>query len=188
MTPSVNYPLDVSPAGGGQQYPCSQKDAEECFSRPHTPIPPIINTQHTASAFTHGRYKRSPVQITFRARSLWICRVCGVAGSFCLMGSFSEWDDQGGSANGLSEQHKTSCAAAAGNPAPFFLVLIKQDTFLNSPNPQTAGLLCYLITACLSVRPSACGASMQIRIIIRPNYTLLIDSLSLTIATIITEA
>lgn len=42
-------PLDFTLTEGGQQYPCSQKDAEECFSRPHTPLPP--STHNTLSLF-----------------------------------------------------------------------------------------------------------------------------------------
>lgn len=40
---------------GGQQYPCSQKDAEECFSRPHTPLPP--STHDTLPVFTPSLQK-----------------------------------------------------------------------------------------------------------------------------------
>lgn len=42
-------PLDITLTEGGQQHPCSQKDAEECFSRPHTPLPP--STHNTLSLF-----------------------------------------------------------------------------------------------------------------------------------------
>lgn len=37
---------------GGQQYPCSQKDTEECLTRPHIPPPPTTHThtKHTASS------------------------------------------------------------------------------------------------------------------------------------------
>lgn len=145
MTPSVNYQWISLRQREGSNTLAAKKDAEECFSRPHTPIlPSIINTHNLC---LH----------TVLLQSITLCFICHVCS---LIGSFAFWWDCFRSCLWMGWAQQTApnelCAAGCWWQSSPFLVLIKQDTFLNSPNPQNAGLLCYLITACLSVWLSVC--------------------------------
>lgn len=147
----------------GQQYPCSQKDAEECFSRPHTPPP--HNTKHTACL-----HKRSSIKITYRwptgpvdAETVLCCqRDWLIKNDDIILEPASKWDghkNRSRASNAcllLSVKNKDISGlkipqnwsvvvplAACRNPT--FSQRIKQDTFLNSLNPpQNFLLLCYL--------------------------------------------